>query len=154
MAETKITQLTISPSIDGTEYLIVDNTEVTRRTTINSLSGVVRGWNLDFEIEPVYSITNNYSLSSGDSRKQFIYSSTNNITAFITEDANIDNFSCIFSQLDYGSITVKFDPTYTSGSIISINNIDTTITKGASINIKRTANNQFLVSPVFFSLVR
>jgi len=40
MAETKITQLTISPSIDGTEYLIVDNTEVTRRTQINSLSSI------------------------------------------------------------------------------------------------------------------
>lgn len=40
MAETKISQLTISPSIDGTEYLIVDNTEVTRRTQINSLSSV------------------------------------------------------------------------------------------------------------------
>lgn len=154
MAETKITQLTISPSIDGTEYLIVDNTEVTRRTTINSLSGVVRGWNLDFEIEPVYTITSNHNISAGDTRKQFIYSSTNNITAFITEGANIDNFSCTFSQLDYGSITIKFDPAYTSGSIISINSIDTTITKGASINIKRTANNQFLVSPVFFSLVQ
>ena len=156
MAETKITQLTISPSIDGTEYLIVDNTEVTRRTTINSLSSVVRTWNLDFEIEPepVYSITGSYSISAIDNRKQFTYSSTNNITAFITEGANIDNFSCTFSQLDYGSITVKFDPTYTSGSIISINNTDTTITKGASINIKRTANNQFLVSPVFFSLVQ
>jgi len=44
MAETKITQLTISPYIDGTEYLIVDNTEVTRRTTINSLSSVVQAW--------------------------------------------------------------------------------------------------------------
>jgi hypothetical protein len=44
MAETKITQLVISPSIDGTEYLIVDNTEVTRRTTINSLSSVVQTW--------------------------------------------------------------------------------------------------------------
>lgn len=44
MAETKITQLTISPYIDGTEYLIVDNTEVTRRTTINSLSSVVQTW--------------------------------------------------------------------------------------------------------------
>lgn len=44
MAETKIAQLVISPSIDGTEYLIVDNTEVTRRTTINSLSGVAQTW--------------------------------------------------------------------------------------------------------------
>ena len=44
MAETKIALLTISPSIDGTEYLIVDNTEVTRRTTINSLSGVAVKW--------------------------------------------------------------------------------------------------------------
>ena len=46
MAETKITQLVISPSIDGTEYLIVDNTEVTRRTTINSLSSVVQTWTI------------------------------------------------------------------------------------------------------------
>ena len=217
MAETKITQLVISPSIDGTEYLIVDNTEVTRRTTINSLSSVVQTWSIPCNtilqsnsatwnntsstvqsnsatwsqgnsavntvvqsnsatwsqgnsavntvvqsnsatwsqgIEPVYTITSNYTISADDTRKQFIYSSTNNITAFITASANIDNFSCTFSQLDYGSITIKFDPTYTSGSIISINNIDTTITKGASINIKRTANNQFLVSPVFFSLVQ
>lgn len=181
MAETKITQLVISPSIDGTEYLIVDNTEVTRRTTINSLSSVVQTWPIPCNtilqsnsatwdntsstvqsnsatwsqgIEPVYTITSNYTISADDTRKQFIYSSTNNITAFITASANIDNFSCTFSQLDYGSITIKFDPTYTSGSIISVNNIDTTITKGASINIKRTANNQFLVSPVFFSLVQ
>ena len=199
MAETKITQLVISPSIDGTEYLIVDNTEVTRRTTINSLSSVVQTWPIPCNtilqsnsatwnntsstvqsnsatwsqvnsavntvvqsnsatwsqgIEPVYTITSNYTISADDTRKQFIYSSTNNITAFITASANIDNFSCTFSQLDYGSIAIKFDPTYTSGSIISINNIDTTITKGASINIKRTANNQFLVSPVFFSLVQ
>ena len=40
MAETKISQLAISPSIDGTEYLIVDNAEATSRTTINSLSTV------------------------------------------------------------------------------------------------------------------
>ena len=46
MAETKIALLTISPSIDGTDYLIVDNTEVTRRTTINSLSSVAAKWSL------------------------------------------------------------------------------------------------------------
>jgi len=40
MASTKITQLEISTSLDGSEYLIVDNTEVTRRTTINSLTSI------------------------------------------------------------------------------------------------------------------
>lgn len=40
MAETKISQLTIAPSFKGSEYIIIDNGEVTRRTTIDSLTSV------------------------------------------------------------------------------------------------------------------
>jgi len=150
----KISELpNITLPYGGNELIPMVQSTETRASSLSSLVNFLSGaLAVDIEIGPI--ITSNYNISAGDTRKQFLYSLTDNITAFITESANIDNFSCTFSQLNFGSITIKFEPTYTTGTIISINNIDTTITKGASINIKRTANNQFLVSPVFFSLVQ
>lgn len=104
-------------------------------------------------ITPIDTITQNYNISAGDNGKQFIYTSTNNVTAFITAGINIANFTATFSQLNYGSINIKLDSNYTTASAVYMNDVDYTITKGASINIKRVANNQFLITPVFFSLV-
>jgi len=157
MADSKISNLPITNTITGSEYLIVDDGILTSRTTINSLSArlptanvVVSGGN----ITVIDSIDSNYNLSINDYGKQFTYTSTNSVTAFITNEINADNYSVTFTQLDYGTIYIKLDPSYNTGSIISVNNVDHTLTKGASINIKRIANNQFLVTPVFFSLVQ
>ena len=98
----------------------------------------------------VDTITSDYILSTNDNNKQLTHSTTSAITAYITDDVNIDNFGCTISQLDYGSITVKLSSNYVLGETIMVNNVDYTTTRGSSINIKRVADNTFLISPVFF----
>ena len=195
MASRTISQLDITDTVIGSEYLLIDDTERTTRTTINTVTdalstAIVRSiqsttivavnsaWDSTYTtvhansanwsntyttvhansanwalgIAPIDTITENYNISASDNGKQFIYTSTNSVTAFITEDINIPNFTTTFSQLDYGSVNIKIDSNYTAASAIYINDVDYTITKGASINIKRVADNQFLITPVFFSL--
>lgn len=214
MASRTISQLDITENVIGSEYLLIDDTERTTRTTINTVTDALStaivqsiqsttivavnsawdstyttvhansaNWSLSsnpnvdtlvmsnsavwdstytiiqansaswtVDVSPIDIITENYNISAGDNGKQFTYTSTNSVTAFITEDINIPNFTTTFSQLDYGSVNIKIDSNYTTASAIYINDVDYTITKGASINIKRVADNQFLITPVFFSL--
>jgi hypothetical protein len=134
MTETKIAQLVISPSIDGTEYLIVDNTEVTRRTTINSLSTVYSLTNkqefneLKNGIETlsgnwagylkVNNIIEDYNIQPSDAGGIITYTGTQNITLTVTSDINTTGFTTTFSQLSSGTITVVPANNY-SGSLIS-----------------------------------
>lgn len=163
MAETKITQLVISPSIDGTEYLIVDNTEVTRRTTINSLSTIdVLTNKQEFnELKnsivtlssywagylKINSATTNYRILSSDIGGMITYTGSQNITAFITNDINITGFTTTISQLSSGTVTVALSSGYNS-SLISYGNLYTTAGKGAVASIIRTSNDIFLISGI------
>jgi hypothetical protein len=168
MAETKISQLTISPSIDGTEYLIVDNTEVTRRTTINSLSTVYSLTNkqefnelknefteLKNGIETlsgnwagylkVNNIIEDYNIQPSDAGGIITYTGTQNITLTVTSDINTTGFTTTFSQLSSGTITVVPANNY-SGSLISYGDLYTTAGKGAVASVIRTSNDTFLIS--------
>jgi hypothetical protein len=161
MTETKIAQLVISPSIDGTEYLIVDNTEVTRRTTINSLSTVYSLTNkqefneLKNGIETlsgnwagylkVNNIIEDYNIQPSDAGGIITYTGTQNITLTVTSDINTTGFTTTFSQLSSGTITVVPANNY-SGSLISYGDLYTTAGKGAVASVIRTSNDTFLIS--------
>ena len=138
MTETKISQLAISSSLNGTEYLIVDNTEVTRRTTINSLSSVLTLTNnqefneLKNTIKTLSSfssgylqikdITSDYTLLSTDTGITITHSNTQNITAYITNKINTVGFNTSIAQLDTGTITIALSSNYANAKLISYNN--------------------------------
>ena len=139
--------------INNNSSINIDNWNNTYNTVQSNSASWASGGSGSGSSTEIRSITGDHILNYNDNNKQLIYSSTTSITAFITDDINVENYSATLTQIGYGSISVKLSSTYLSGSTINTNNLDYTPTRGSSINIKRIADNQFLVSPVFFYLV-
>lgn len=161
MPSVRISNLETAASITGNEFLVLDDTSVTRKTTVRSLSTfyfetneqklneiknavitLSSYWSTSLNLNPV---TINYTILPTDSAGMIIYSGTQNITAFITNSINITGFNTTISQLSTGTITIAPSSGY-NASLISYGDLYTTAGKGAVASLIRTSDNVFLIS--------
>lgn len=90
-------------------------------------------------------ISTTFSILSNKSGVMFLYTGNDNISAFITPSVNIVGFTSSFAQLSTGSITIALS-SYPNGRIISYGQLYKTAGEGATANITRVDNNNFLLT--------
>jgi len=175
MVQTKIAQLEIAARVKETDYLVIDNTEVTRRATVELVGDKIRESydatfnNLTTQVVSSFDVLesefntlsafvdekfNKVSLEQvsqdiifapENSGEMLYYSGVNNISAFITPDINTQGYTTSVAQLSSGTITLLLS-SYIGGKVIAYGNLIETAGPGATANVTRINNNTFLIT--------
>jgi len=96
---------------------------------------------------PIVSAVNNsnFTIALSSMGNMITYTGMQNITAFITNNINVNGFVSTVAQLSTGTITIALSSTY-SATRIAYNNSFTTAGVGAVASLMRVSNNQFLIT--------
>jgi hypothetical protein len=176
MIQTKIALLEIASSIDSNNYLVIDNTEVTKRATIDTVSDYIKNQydssfnslsttlqsdfdSLSTSFDDLSSFvatrTERVSLSStnsdiilraSDSGGMITYSESTNISAYINNNINLDGYTVTIAQLGGGTITIALSSSYNEGNMISYGDLFETAGPGSTVSITRVSDNNYLIA--------
>ena len=111
-------------------------------TAVSAVSAASNRMNISAVEIPIFSIRDK------DSGTVFTYTSTQNVTAVITSDANTSGFMTSIAQLSTGAITIRAAQDYTAGNVVSYGSVFQTAGRGATVTIMRVDNNTFLLNGV------
>ena len=100
---------------------------------------------------PIVSAVNNsnFTIALSSMSNMITYTGTQNITAFITNNINVNGFVSTVAQLSTGTVTIALSSTYSatySATRIAYNDSFTTAGVGAVASLMRVSNNQFLIT--------
>jgi hypothetical protein len=90
--------------------------------------------------------TDNIIFTQEDSGKMRYYNGIVNISAFITPDINTAGYTTTVAQLSTGTITIMLSSSYSNGRIVAYGDLLETAGVGATANISRIYDNNYLIT--------